>query len=310
MLERRTPVKADITTRPEESKRVVLGAQAMVKRVSVKGSSRGGATELEAPAAGSSAAPARSTAPVPARAALPSLSSPEMKAGALLASLVFFVLTAVLAPFGVVPGWMPLLGVVALGGVVFWLRRSALAARKAKASMPTARVKPSATTMNSSGVKTTGVKVSQTTASVPPEAHASASAPAESGASTRKRLPLVADRVVEAPAAKAADDDVVFDQEPDGARAKRAEAEVFDARRWAPVEVPRPTYTLKARAERDEVAPAATINETEARPAAAEQVDVRPLAARYENTPVEELPFDGMALDEDYDELPEVFRAG
>ena len=75
---------------------------------------------------------------------------------------------------------------------------------------------------------------------------------------------------------------------------------MFDARQWAPVDVPRPTYTMKAKAEREEVAPAATVDET----------DTRPLAARYENAPVDEIPFDGMALDEDYDELPEVYRAG
>ena len=56
----------------------------------------------------------------------------------------------------------------------------------------------------------------------------------------------------------------------------------------------------KGKAEREEVAPAATVDET----------DTRPLAARYENAPVDEIPFDGMALDEDYDELPEVYRAG
>ena len=75
---------------------------------------------------------------------------------------------------------------------------------------------------------------------------------------------------------------------------------MFDARQWAPVDVPRPTYTMKAKAEREEVAPAATVDET----------DTRPLAARYENAPVDEIPFDGMALDEDYDDLPEVYRAG
>ena len=79
-----------------------------------------------------------------------------------------------------------------------------------------------------------------------------------------------------------------------------AQAEVFDAAAWAPVDVPRPTYTMKAKAEREPVEPAATVDE----------VDTRPLAARYENTPVEDLPFDGMALDEDYEELPQVYRAG
>ncbi len=57
---------------------------------------------------------------------------------------------------------------------------------------------------------------------------------------------------------------------------------------WSPVQVPKPTYTMKAKApERAEVA-----------------------AASYANVPVEELPFDGLALDPEEEDLPSVFRAG
>ena len=63
---------------------------------------------------------------------------------------------------------------------------------------------------------------------------------------------------------------------------------VFDARDndadgWRPTQVPRPTYAMKERAPQTEVAPAPT---------------------------VEDLPFDGLALDEDLEELPAVYRAG
>ncbi|NYJ73669.1 hypothetical protein [Allobranchiibius huperziae] len=57
---------------------------------------------------------------------------------------------------------------------------------------------------------------------------------------------------------------------------------------WSPVQVPKPTYTMKAKAP--ERAPAAP--------------------ASYENVPVQELPFDGMALDPEVEELPSAFRAG
>ena len=118
---------------------------------------------------------------------------------------------------------------------------------------------------------------------------------AETAVPMTKRSPLVAqlpERDVDAEPA--------VDVEPDEDAVARAQAEVFDAAAWAPVDVPRPTYTMKAKAEREPVEPAATVDE----------VDTRPLAARYENTPVEDLPFDGMALDEDYEELPQVYRAG
>ena len=57
---------------------------------------------------------------------------------------------------------------------------------------------------------------------------------------------------------------------------------------WSPVQVPKPTYTMKAKApDRAPCAPAS-----------------------YENVPVQELPFDGMALDPEVEELPSAFRAG
>lgn len=57
---------------------------------------------------------------------------------------------------------------------------------------------------------------------------------------------------------------------------------------WSPVRVPKPTYTMKAKAPERPQAPAAS----------------------YENTPVEELPFDGLALDPEDEDLPPAFRAG
>lgn len=268
MLERRTPVKAQAVRREEEPKPALLRPA-----VSVKGAQR---VASEKPAAKGATASKLST--TKKRVAGLSLSSPEVKAGLLLMSLVFLLLTVVLAPFGVIPAWMPLLGFVAVGGVVAWLRRTAIAARQARAAKPVARKAP---------VKS----------AAPRPAAEKKAAPSEvaTPAASKKRSPLVAETpVVEH------DEVEVEATEPQADVVAKAEAEVFDARAWAPVDVPRPTYTMKAKAEREEVAPAATV----------EQTDSRPLAARYENVSVDELPFDGMALDEDYDELPEVYKAG
>lgn len=268
MLERRTPVKAQATRRDEEAKPTLLRPQVSVKGAKPAADAAG--TESVAPAAAS-------TSKATKRVGGLSLSSPEEKAGALLAALALLVLTVVLAPFGVVPAWTPLLGLAAVGGVVVWLRRSAIAARQARAAKPAARP----------------VRAPKASAEGPTKS--AAAAPTAKAATSTKRSPLVAQTPVEREEAV----EVVETETHTDAVAK-AEAEVFDARKWAPVDVPRPTYTMKAKAEREEIAPAATVAEP----------DSRPLAARYENAPVDEIPFDGMALDEDYDELPEVYRAG
>ena len=140
-----------------------------------------------------------------------------------------------LAPFGVVPAWTPLLGLAAVGGVVVWLRRSAIAARQARAAKPAAR--PVRAPKASAEGPTKSATVAPT---------AKAAAPA---ATSTKRSPLVAQTPVEREEAV----EVVETETHTDAVAK-AEAEVFDARQWAPVDVPRPTYTMKAKAEREEFA--------------------------------------------------------
>lgn len=59
---------------------------------------------------------------------------------------------------------------------------------------------------------------------------------------------------------------------------------------WQPTAVPRPTYAMKERAPQTAVEPAATVAD--------------------QPVPVQDLPFDGLALDEDLEELPAVYRAG
>ena len=100
---------------------------------------------------------------------------------------------------------------------------------------------------------------------------------AEEAAATTESVhaaaPFGFEEQAEAPVAETfvAESDVVFD------------ARDNDADGWRPTQVPRPTYAMKERAPQTEVAPAPT---------------------------VEDLPFDGLALDEDLEELPAVYRAG
>ena len=291
MLERRTPIQADVSARADEPSRTILRPQ-----VSVKGASRvtPGAPEGDAHASTAERAEVTTTR-VPARlqgaaqglARVPAaLESPKVKLFALLGSFGFFVVTALLALLTLVPAGLPLLGLLATAGVVVWLRRSAIAARTAKAA---------STTVRPVGVSAPARAASPARSSATVGATRVAVEGAETAVPMTKRSPLVAqlpERDVDAEPA--------VDVEPDVDAVARAQAEVFDAAAWAPVDVPRPTYTMKAKAEREPVEPAATVDE----------VDTRPLAARYENTPVEDLPFDGMALDEDYEELPQVYRAG
>ena len=291
MLERRTPIQADVSARADEPSRTILRPQ-----VSVKGASRvtPGAPEGDAHASTAerfevtaTRVPARLQGAAQGLARVPAaLESPKVKLFALLGSFGFFVVTALLALLTLVPAGLPLLGLLATAGAVVWLRRSAIAARTAKAASTTVRpvgvsapARAASPARSSATVGATRVEVEGAETAVP----------------MTKRSPLVAqlpERDVDAEPA--------VDVEPDVDAVARAQAEVFDAAAWAPVDVPRPTYTMKAKAEREPVEPAATVDE----------VDTRPLAARYENTPVEDLPFDGMALDEDYEELPQVYRAG
>lgn len=275
MLERRAPVTADVAAQAHEPKRAILRPQ---------GGSRTSARTAQAtPAQGATIVSTAVEAPAtPVRAGRvtrggSALTSPKVKVAALFGAFGFLVVTAVLAPFTAVPAWMPLLGLIATAGVVVWLRRSAIAERSARQV-----VRPVGATAPTMQPRVRGASRV--------ESDEVAGATRVDAEPVTERSPLVA-VLPERETTR----ETVFDQEPDAIT--RAESEVFDAAAWAPVEVPRPTYTMKAKAERGPVAPAAT-------------VDALPLAARYENTPVEELPFDGMALDEDYDELPQVYRAG
>lgn len=185
----------------------------------------------------------------------------KVRAFVLVAAVFVFVLTVVLTPLRVTPWWSPLLALVALGGVVAWLR---------------SRVVRAAHTAPSARPQTTARPVDQ----------ARPAAPAQTGSASEVPVYDVDAR----PGTETAEP-VSPDEAP---------AEAPAPGTWAPVAVPPPTYTLKARADRPEPEPAATV----------EPVEAPSPATKYADTPVEDLPFDGLALDEDLEDLPEVHRAG
>lgn len=217
--------------------------------------------------------------------------SAKMRAIALVASLSLFVITVVCAPFGALPWWSPVLMLAVSGGVFWWCRASAMAARATqRPARTTSTVHPRAASPN------TGVQL--------PKRRATVSA-------TSAEVPLARATMPEPVASQApvAASDRVFDLTasdagPTPAAQQSAELQQAPVEQapvaqeapdeWQPVAVPRPTYTMKERApERPQQAPADTFN-----------------SRSYDDVPNEDLPFDGLALDQDLDDLPSVFRAG
>ncbi|HWC23007.1 MAG TPA: hypothetical protein VG502_11965 [Flexivirga sp.] len=232
--------------------------------------------------------------------------SPKLRAIALIGSLSLLVITVVCAPFGALPWWSPVLMLVVSGGVFWWCRASAMAAGAAqRRSGASAHQRPRASVR-----KGDGVQLPQQRRTAAPAAAAPAEVPL-----TKATMP---EPVVES--APVADSDQVFDviasdttasQQPvapplvsiapePAAQESVAQESVAEsvgqeaAEEWEPVAVPRPTYTMKERApERPQQAPAATSSKRS-----------------YDDVANEDLPFDGLALDQDLDDLPSVFRAG
>lgn len=191
------------------------------------------------------------------------LNGRQVRGISLLGALALTAVGLVLAPFGVVSWFVPLVGLLATVGVVAWLRSSVVAQQRARSAAPVHRA-PRRTVRTESFA-------------APADTAAFEALEAEEAAATTESVhaaaPFGFEEQAEAPVAETvvAESDVVFD------------ARDNDADGWRPTQVPRPTYAMKERAPQTEVAPAPT---------------------------VEDLPFDGLALDEDLEELPAVYRAG
>lgn len=227
----------------------------------------------------------------PAFKLLGRVSLAHVKAGVLLGAAAIFFVAVIATPFGALPWWAPLVGLALLGGVVAWLRSSAVkqqSARRPAAPEAAPRRRPAASP-------------------APAARPAPVAKPAQPTAPTERRAPVVAGRIDESaphtepahhteeqPVAQEAVYDVAAVMEADAAEHAAAHPQAEpEPGSWAPVQVPPPTYTMKARAaDRSEPEPVA------------EQPRVS-----YADMPTEDLPFDGLALDEDLEELPAVHRA-
>jgi hypothetical protein len=220
--------------------------------------------------------------------------SPKLRAIALVGSLSLLIITVVCAPFGALPWWSPVLMLAVSGGAFWWCRASAKVASAGRRRSGATSARRTATTAR----KGQGVQLPKHKPTAP-------AVPAE--------VPLAKATMPEpvAPQAPVAAGEQVFDVFAADAPAAQPPVELPNvpaaqttvAREpieqdvpdeWQPVAVPRPTYTMKERApERPQQAPAATSN-----------------SRSYDDVANEDLPFDGLALDQDLDDLPSVFRAG
>lgn len=211
--------------------------------------------------------------------------SPKLRAVALIASFAVLLITIICAPFGALPWWSPVVMFVVTGGVFAWCRASAMAARTSRTTVSATRP----TVARAKSAKPAGVKLPRRTAPKPSAAPAPVVPLAKATMPEPVVLPTArSEQVYDVTAAAVGDSRQVKPVVQPHAVAAQAE----DGS-WQPVAVPPPTYTMKERApERPEPAPAATSPRS------------------YEHVANEDLPFDGLALDQDLDDLPSVFRAG
>lgn len=202
----------------------------------------------------------------------------------LLVAVALLVVTTALAPFALVPWWSPIAMLLVTGGVIAWLRAAALksqgSAGRRRPPVPLPAVRSSA---QLAGGRRRPLQAPATPAAVDTVEPMYAD-PAYADATYSH--PVYAD--------PSYTDQGVFDVAPAVVVADQSSVvEVTPAGQWQPVQVPRPTYTMKEEAPRPVPAPA----------------PVTPTS--WDQVRVEDLPFDGMALEVDGDDdVRPVYRAG
>ncbi|WP_145225225.1 hypothetical protein [Rudaeicoccus suwonensis] len=229
--------------------------------------------------------------------------SPKLRAGALIGSFALLVITGVCTPFGALPLWSVAVAVVLFAGVLIWCHRSAKAARAARSagrqSQPARQPRP-AVRQNRDG-RATPVGATGRPAPQAPRTPAADTAPAKASngpVAAQDPAPAMQRRIADAPFDVTAVDAMRMAPQPDTMSAGTAPAPSDAGSEWQPVAVPRPTYTMKERADRP--VPAANVP----------QQPALSTAAAYQHVANEDLPFDGLALDQDLDDLPPVHQAG
>ncbi len=179
----------------------------------------------------------------------------------LLTSLSALVLTGVLAAVAVVPPWVPVVALVAVVGAFAWLRagvRAEQATRAASRRRAREEARRRASAAPARPARPANARPETPAESVVTASTSAATAPAEA--------PAVADTAVqrEASAPQAPVEVVAAAPAPEPEPEPETVIEYVHLvdeddipLTWEPVPVPRPTYTMKARAERPEVPPAA-----------------------------------------------------
>ena len=269
VLERRSPLPATDLSTPRRESYAVSPARAsrpqiLVKRGETPVAFATESAETVEPSVGAAAPLSHSTggpsprgrfreepaAPAPAPSRAPGLS--------LLGSLVAFVLVGVLALFSVVPLWLLALPLVAGAGSFVWVRQTVQQARLARraaarrpaprqaAPAPVRRQAPAATAVPAPRATATDADVSGVEG-VAPEAPTARTTELYDIHAIEQPAPAAAPATPAAPAA-------LESPAPETEHAAYPPAPLVDEDdiplTWDPVPVPRPTYTMKARATR------------------------------------------------------------
>ncbi|MBT9255111.1 hypothetical protein KMZ32_08420 [Phycicoccus sp. MAQZ13P-2] len=266
VLERRAPIPRTDLSDPAPRTYAVHPARPTRPEVVVKraAAAEGGSVRPV------SAAPRPRTAPVVHQGA-----PRRVRALALLASFVVLLVTGPLAAFSVLAGWVPALAGIALLGAFGWVRagvRAEQAARSARRRREAEEARRRASAPPAAGVVRRRPATARPASGAPAASRPVREAePAARPDVSDEVAPTVQDADVEAPVVAApaaeADPQPVRTPEPVAEVAPEPEPQLEYVHlvdeddiplTWEPVPVPRPTYTMKAKAERPAVAPAAT----------------------------------------------------
>ena len=246
------------------------------------------------------------------RQAATTAGSLKLRAGALIGTFALLVITVVCAPFEALPWWSVLAVLMLTGGVVVWCRQSALAAMTARETQRLKRqsrpalhqirnVKSeSVRRVMSASMDATTDRARKPVACAAVALDGSVAPPIRQySMGTTDTVPFDVDAPIVSCAVSTPTEDVApVATAADETPCTRSERSVFEE--WQPVAIAHPAYAMKKQTERLEpVLAQMTVQAVVPAPAAA-----------YEYVANEDLPFDGLALDQDLDELPTVYRTG
>ncbi len=258
VLERRSPLPATDLSSPRRESYAVSPARASRPQILVKRAETPVAFEApssmgeSAPLGAGAATPAAATARPPRREAPAVAAGPSRAPGlALLGSLVTFVVVGALAAFSVLPWWAAVLPLAAGVGSFFWVRHTVQSARLARAASRRPAPRPAVRVVREAPAVT--APAAPVVPVVPVAAEHEVTTPEVAAPRTTDLYDIHA---VEQPAPVATQTPAPAEATPaaEAAPAAYPPVPLVDEDdiplTWDPVPVPRPTYTMKARATR------------------------------------------------------------